>query len=261
MKTIKLSIIALVAIIAVYSCKKDLGATSAASTVTADQAADLAAGSLASNSNGLTTVTDDISLNASGLASVNNGLTIDAAGSNNILKQACGTTLADSTTNQGSADSVTWSYFKKYSRTLNCNTSEKPDNIINRVTFSGNYSGPNVTSADAGTANVTIGHLETDSTTFLVSGEYKRSGSFTSKIGNKASGSKNVDIVVSNLVISKSGRKILSGNATINISVTTPKGTFTYTGTLTFNGNGGAVLVINGNTYTIDLHTGFRIKH
>ncbi len=259
MKTIKLSMIALLLLLGVYACKKD-SSTASTDAVTTDQAADLAAGSLASNSNGLASITDDISSNATAVTAANSGLAIDAAGTSPTVKQECGTTLSDSSTNQGSADSVTWSYFRKYSHTLNCNVSSKPDNIINRLTFSGNYSGPNVTSSDSGTANVTIGDLEPDSTHFLVNGEYKRSGSFTSKIGNKASGSKSVDIVVTNLTLSKPARKITGGTATINISVTVPKGTFTYTGNLVFNGDGSAVLTINGTSYTIDLHTGFRIR-
>ena len=259
MKTFKLSMIALLLLLGVYACKKD-SSTASTDAVTTDQAADLAAGSLASNSNGLASITDDISSNASAVTAANSGLAIDAAGTNPTVKQECGTTLSDSSSNQGSADSVTWSYFRKYSHTLNCNVSSKPDNIINRLTFSGNYSGPNVTSSDSGTANVTIGDLEPDSTHFLVNGEYKRSGSFTSKIGNKVSGSKSVDIVVTNLTLSKPARKITGGTATINISVTVPKGTFTYTGNLVFNGDGSAVLTINGTSYTIDLHTGFRIR-
>jgi len=260
MKTFKLSMIALLLLLGVYACKKD-SSTASTDAVTTDQAADLAAGSLASNSNGLASITDDISSNATAVTAANSGLAIDAAGTNpTTVKQECGTTLSDSSSNQGSADSVTWSYFRKYSHTLNCNVSSKPDNIINRLTFSGNYSGPNVTSSDSGTANVTIGDLEPDSTHFLVNGEYKRSGSFTSKIGNKASGSKSVDIVVTNLTLSKPARKITGGTATINISVTVPKGTFTYTGNLVFNGDGSAVLTINGTSYTIDLHTGFRIR-
>ncbi len=259
MKTFKLSMIAVLLLVGVYACKKD-SSTTASSVVTTDQAADLAAGSLASNSNGLTSVTDDISSNAAGVASVNPALTINAAGTNTPVKQECGTTVSDSSTNQGTADSVTWSYFRKYSHTLNCNVSSKPDNIINRLTFSGNYSGPNVASSDSGTANVTIGDLEPDSTHFLINGEYKRSGAFTSKVGNKATGSKSVDIVVTNLTLSKPGRRITGGTATINISVTVPKGTFTYTGSLVFNSDGTAALTINGNSYTIDLHTGFKVR-
>ncbi len=258
MKTARLSIIALV-LMGALSCKKDASTTTSAA-VTTDQAADIAAGSLAENSNGFTSITDDISSNATGQVAASTGLTINSAGTNTITKQLCGTTVSDSLTNQGSADSVTWSYFRKYTHTLNCNASEKPDNIVNTLAFNGSYSGPNLSSNDSGSANVTIGHLEPDSATFLVNGEYKRSGSFTSKVGNKASGSRSVDIVVTNVTLSKPARKITGGTATINISVTLPKKTYTFTGTITFNGDGSAVLTINGTAYTIDLRTGFRMR-
>ena len=257
MKTVRLLIIALV-LMGALSCKKDASTTNSAA-VSTDQAADIAAGSLAENSNGFASITDDISTNASGQVTASTGLTINSPGTN-VAKQQCGTTVSDSVTNQGSADSVTWSYFRKYTHTLNCNASNLPDNIVNTLAFHGSYSGPNLSSNDSGSADVTIGHLERDSATFLVNGEYKRSGSFTSKVGNKASGSRTVDIVVTNVTLSKPDRKITGGSATINISVTLPKKSYTYTGTITFKGDGTALLTINGASYTINLHTGFRMR-
>ena len=62
MKTIKLSLIILL-MLGAFSCKKDNNA-STSSSVTTDQVADIAAGSLAENSGGLATVTDDIAVNA-----------------------------------------------------------------------------------------------------------------------------------------------------------------------------------------------------
>jgi hypothetical protein len=96
-----------------------------------------------------------------------------------------------------------------------------------------------------------------------VNGEYKRAGSFQSKIGNKASGNSSVDITVTNLTITKSNRKIASGSGTIAITGTGPKGgTFSYTGTIVFNGDETATLTINSNAYTVNLITGYRLlKH
>src|ERR1700756_2758783 len=115
MKTFKLSIVLLL-LLGVFSCKKD---NTSSTTVTSDQAADLAASSLASNSGGVTSMADDISANASVVASVN-GPSINSVGTATV-HQACGTTLTDSTTRSGSDSSVTFNYFKKYTHTLNCN--------------------------------------------------------------------------------------------------------------------------------------------
>jgi hypothetical protein len=254
MKTLRLSLILLL-LIGAFSCKKDGVSTSTA--VTTDQAADIAAGSLAENSGGLATVTDDIAVNAQGLSSVN-GLNVNSQGTSSV-HQACGSTLTDSLTSSLSIDSVTINYFFKYARTLNCNANSLPDNVINAVTYHGSFDGPRLSSSNTGSSTFTIAGFSQTALSFVVNGEYKRTGSFTSKIGNKASGNSNVDIVVTNLTITKTTRKIASGNATIAITGTGPKGVaFSYTGTLVFNGDDTAILTINGTAYNINVVTGYR---
>ncbi len=252
MKTIKLSLIVLL-MLGAFSCKKDNSASTSGS-VTTDQAADIATSSLSENSQGLATVSDDIAVNAQGLSSVSsNGLTVNSIGTH----QACGTTLTDSVTRSVTLDSVSINYFLKYSHTLNCNVNSQPDNMVNVLTFHGSFDGPRLSSSNSGSSNFTIAGLTTTATNFVINGEYKRAGQFQSKVGTKASGNSNVDIVVTNLTLSKPGRNIVSGSATISITGTSPKGTFSYTGTIVFNGGGTALLTINGTAYTINLVHGW----
>lgn len=243
-----------------FSCKKDNSASSS-SSVTSDQAADIAAGSLAENSDGLASVTDDVAVNAQGISSVNSSLTINSTQAPNSVHQECGTTLADSVTRNVTLDSVTVNYDFKYTHTLNCTSSDVPDNVINTLAYKGSFDGPRLSSSNTGTANVTIAGLSPSATNFVVNGEYVRDGSFQSKIGNKASGNSHIDIVGTNITLSKPGRVILSGNATITITGTGPKGnSFSFAGTIVFNGDGTATLTINSAAYTINLVTGFRIR-
>ncbi len=258
MKTIKLSLIILL-ILGAFSCKKDNSASTSGS-VTNDQVADIAAGSLAENSLGLATVTDDIAVNAQGLSSTG-GLTVNSNVATASVQQACGTTLTDSVTRALTLDSVTINYFLKYSHTLNCNASGQPDNLLNVLTYHGNFDGPRLTSTNSGSSTFTIAGLTTTATNFVINGEYKRAGTFQSKVGDKASGNSNVDIVVTNLKLSKPDRKIVSGNATIAVTGTSTKGgSFSYTGTIVFNGDETATLTINGTGYSINLTNGFKIK-
>ena len=256
--TFKLSLVILL-MLGAFSCKKDSN-NSASSSVTTDQVADIAAGSLAENSEGLASVTDDIAVNAQAVSSTSN-LTINSTQAPSSVHQECGTTLTDSVTRSLTIDSVTLDYFFKYTHTLNCNSSSQPDNIANALTYHGDFNGPRLTSTNSGTATVTIAGLTQGATNFVVNGEYKRAGSFQSKVGNKASGNSSVDITVTNLTITKSTRKIASGNGTISITGTGPKGvTFSYTGTIVFNGDGTATLTINSTVYTINLVTGWRVR-
>jgi hypothetical protein len=259
MKTFKLSLILLL-MLGAFSCKKD--STSSTTSVTTDQAADIAASSLAENSGGLTSVTDDIAVNAQGISSVNTGgLTINSTGqSTSSVHQECGTTLTDSVTKALTIDSVTVNYNFKYTHTLNCNNSV-PDNLVNTLTYSGSFNGPRLSSSNTGSATVTIAGLSQSAANFVLNGEYKRSGSFQSKVGNDATGNSNVDIVGTNITLSKPDRKILSGSATISITGTGPRGnSFSFTGTLVFNGDNTATLTINGTVYTINVITGYRLR-
>src|ERR1041385_3610274 len=252
MKNLKLSLIVLL-MLGAFSCKKDNSASSG-SSVTTDQAADIAASSLAENSNGFASVTDDIAVNAQGVSSVNSGLAVNSTQATASVHQECGTTLTDSVTHNVTLDSVTVNYFFKYTHTLNCNSSNVPDNLINTLTYKGSFDGPRLSSTNSGNANVTIAGLTPNAINFVINGEYTRDGSFQSKVGNKASGNSHINIVGTNITVSKLGRKIISGTATINITGTGPKGnTFNYTGTIVFNGDSTATLTLSGGaSYTIN---------
>jgi hypothetical protein len=259
--TFKLSLVMLL-MLGAFSCKKD-SSSSSGDSVTTDQVADIAAGSLAENSEGLASVTDDIAVNAQTISSTSK-ITINSTGglATSSVHQACGTTLTDSVTRSLTIDSVSLNYFFKYSHTLNCNTSDQPDNLANALTFHGSFDGPRLSSTNSGSATVTIAGLTQNASSFVVNGDYKRDGAFQSKVGNKASGNSSVDIAVTNLTITKSNRKITSGNGTISITGTGPKGTtFSYTGVIVFNGDSTATLTINSNIYTINLITGYRLRH
>jgi hypothetical protein len=260
MKNFKLSLIVLL-MLGAFSCKKE-NSGSSGSSVTTDQAADIAAGSLAENSNGFASVTDDIAVNAQGINSTGSNLTLNSTQATASVHQECGTTLTDSVTRNVTLDSTTVNYFFKYSHTLNCNSNSEPDNVIDTITYNGSFDGPRLSSTNSGSAKAKIAGLTSTATNFVVNGEFKRDGSFQSKIGNKASGNSHIDIVGTNIILSKPGRKILSGTATITITGTGPKGnSFSFNGTIVFNGDGTATLTLTGGaSYTINLLTGWRAR-
>jgi len=256
MKTFKTSIVALL-LLAAISCKKDNSTTAVA--VTSDQAADMAASALASNSGGISSMSDDISANAAAVTSTN-GTTINSVGVTSE-KQACGTTLTDSATHSSTNSEVTFNYFVKYSHTLNCNVNNQPDNIINALTYHGDFSNPRISTTATGTANATIAGLTLNATNFVINGEYKRAGTFASKVGNKATGNSNIDIVVTNLTLSKPDRKIVGGSATIAVTGVAGSHSYNFTGTAVFNSDGTVTLTITGGAvYKINMSTGVYTK-
>lgn len=257
MKNFKLSVVLLL-LLGVFACKKSDN-SSAGATVTADEAADIAASSLAENSYGLAAVTDEVAVNAQAVASISNG---SQAVNSTSDHKACGATWVDSLSRSGTNEAVTFSYFFKFSHTLNCNANSQPDNIYNHLDFHGNFDGPRLTSSNTGSSVFTIAGLTPAAENFVINGEYKRKGSFESKVANKNTGQDSVGLVVTNLKLSKPERKIVSGSATITIAgSTSAHGEFSYTGTLVFNGDGTANLTVKEAVYIINLITGEKHKH
>lgn len=242
MKTINLLRVPAVAILlAVSACSKNNNDAAVNSSISTDEAATIMANSMASNSGGIVSVSADVTLNAQVTLNANPG---------------CGGTKTYSFSRQSpQGASVSYSYAFNYTYTLNC-ANNMPDNVTTSATSTGSFDGPSLSSTDAGTSTFTVGGIVSSSTAYNLSGQYKRAGSFTQKTGNMNKGSSNVSITLSNLSIPKVGGTITSGSASFTLSGTTNNGAFNFNGTITFNGNNQASLVINGTTYVVNLLTG-----
>jgi len=210
-----------------------------------------------SNAEAASMVAGSVSLNSNGVASLAGDATLDATNIGNT-PNACGTIKSDSISRQSSAGaSVTYSYNLKYNFTVDCNSASQPDSLSSTLTYSGSFSGPNLSSSNAGSSVFTVNGLLPTATDFVINGEFKRAGSFSSKVDTTNHGNSSIDIVINSLTLLKHSRTIVSGNAAISVTGDVPKkGSFSYTGTLVFNGNGTATLTLNGTVYIIKLDTG-----
>ena len=251
MKKIKLSFLAVLLLGAVACNKSNTtlpGQQSHLTTnVTSDEAADMVANSVSLNSNGVANVADDATLNATTLIKAN---------------ATCGTIKSDTISRQSVVGAATaYSYYLTYNYTVNCNSASQPDSLMSSLIYTGSFNGPNLSSTNSGSSNFSISGLLPTATGFVINGEYKRNGSFKSKIDTTNAGNSNIDIKIAALTLKKPGRFIVSGSATISLTGIVPKkGAFSYTGTLVFNGDGTATLTINGTVYKINLSTGARIR-
>ena len=256
MKALKFTLIVSVALLFAVSCKKDNSAKNNAH-VSTDVAADMAASAVAANSFGFVSMADNIGANAQATSSAS-GQSVNST-LPNAVHQACGTTIVDSSSFSGNTNSVTFDAFYKFSRTLNC-SNNNPDNIVAAVSYHGSFDGPRLSSSASGTASITIGGLSSSATNFTINGSYNRQGSFTSKVGDKTSGSSVININATNVTLTKSPRVITGGSANISISGTVPAGSFSFSGTLVFNGNNQATLTVGTSVYIINLLTGSYTK-
>ena len=89
-----------------------------------------------------------------------------------------------------------------------------------------------------------------------LSGSLNSNGSYQYNTGTKRSGTEVFDYNLTSIIFSPTLGDVVSGSATFNTSGTGPKGVWNYQGTITFQGNHVATVVINGKTYTVNLLTG-----
>ena len=249
MKKVILSLV-VVSLLGVVACQKGYyGGPSInhgpTGSVSSDEAADMVANSLSAGSNGVANIAGDVTNKATSFARTHLG---------------CGTLRADTISRQSpSGSSTTYTYNLQYNYVVICGTDSKPDSLSSSLIYSGSFNSANLSSSNSGSSIFGVSGLDSAAADFVINGEYKSSGSFSSKIDTANHGSNNIDIAIKVLTLKKPSRTIVSGTASIAVSGSVPKrGSFNYTGTLVFNGDGTATLTLNGTVYKINLNTGYR---
>jgi hypothetical protein len=238
-----------VSFIGITACKK-LQVKSDGTPISNEESALMLAGSLASGSNGLVSISNDILLSSQAL--YNNSI-------------GCGVSHVDTVVHQNSPGSAIICNFKqKITSKLNCNANKQADNVSSTITFSGNYNGPKLSASGNGTTIVTVAGLAPGSASHVINGQFKNMGSFKLKADTTRAGTISIDITVKSLVISKATASnqpmITSGTATCAITGNSPKGAFLFEGTIAFPGYNEAILTLGGNSYSINLSSGIVSK-
>jgi len=217
------------------SCKKDAssGSTSTATTVTEQDAADAVTNAIAPTSAGVTAQVSDATVMAASAA------------------YPCGQSF-DSSIIRSSASgaAISWSYTLGWGWKLTCGS---PANFA--ASFNGHsmYDALRMSSSDSSKGSFTVTGLSPADADYTFNTSYERNGSQQSKIGNKNAFTSKITVTSTNIKVDKATREIISGAADVTISGASSSGkSFSFSGTLTFNGGKTAVLQIAGGTsYTI----------
>jgi len=241
MKNVKLTF-AFMLLLGAVACKKNVNnptTTGISGNITTDDAASMVTSSLSPSTNGMAGSVADATLGASVMFSAH---------------VQCGMTRSDTISRQSSSGSpYSYSFHLTYNFMVDC-SNNVPDSLSSNLTWSGSFTGPNWSNSNSGSSIFGVGGLLPTDTAYVVNGEFKRSGSFSSKTDTSKHGNSSVDIVVSNLLVKKHWRTIEGGTATFTIIGDTPKkGSFSFTGTVVFNSDGTATVTINGTVYTVNL--------
>jgi len=252
----KLSFFIIASLLLVTSCKKDDAATDP-SAATSDDAAQIVGETLASNGGGATAAMTG-SLAASGSASVISGLRSAST------SPTSGTHLKDTTitvtTPAGALATV------NFTSTLTLTKATNDSSLTATHTYNGTVDAPLYTAAHSGTGTYTFTNLGTlVGTTFhpdsiwTMNGGYTRTGTHTIKLSNKTM-HHTTNATFTNVLMNRLTRTIKSGTGSFTITGyagTDPtKKTFSYAGTLTFDNNTSATVIIGGKSYLIRLLDG-----
>jgi hypothetical protein len=137
-------------------------------------------------------------------------------------------------------------------RTLSC-SNNVPDKYL--FTMEGNtlYDAPRMSSNDSSSATFEISGLQPNSGAYVFNVSYVREGTQVSKIRLQRSFSSTIRFTATGLSVDKVSQQIISGTANITFEGKGSGGaSVSRSGTLTFNGNRSALLVLqNGGSYDI----------
>jgi hypothetical protein len=218
----------------ISSCNKDAStATPATTTVTEAEAAEAVTDAVVPQSSGLTAQVSDATVMASS-SFYTCGLAYDSAITRSSVAGA----------------STTYSLNLAWNWKLSC---ANPASFAASFKGSSTYTATRMSSSDSSNGSFTITGIEPSNTAYTFNSSYTRQGSQQSKIGNKNSFTSTITVNSSNIQVNKTTQQIVSGTATVSISGASSSGkSFSFNGTITFNGGKTATLVISGGgTYTI----------
>lgn len=148
---------------------------------------------------------------------------------------------------------VALSYGYTYDVSVNCNENQFPISLNIGFDYAGNFDGPELIWTHEGTGDFVVAPQATED--LIYNGTYNRNGSFDLKNFDR-SGSSDVSITLSNVVVSSEDNTILSGSGTFSINVTRSQRSYQAEGTITFNGDDTASLEFNDNTFTFNIING-----
>jgi hypothetical protein len=235
-----LMVLGLVLSIVFISCNKDEIETP---DIEQSEAVEAITNSLSANSNGLTSSIANTAKYASEQSIYSKSSSLN-----------CGQLYNYDYNESNSVTNYSFNYSVQRSAQLNCTSGGVADNFVYQANRTGTYDTPRMSSSDNAVSNWTMTGLNTNSTNAIINGSYQRNGTQVSKVRNKNSFKSTINYTTTNINVDKTSHKIVSGSSTVNFVGTSSTGNqFTYNGTITFNGNDMATLVINGNTYTINL--------
>ncbi len=170
---------------------------------------------------------------------------------------SCSVTFDSTFTRSGSLGSlITYSFQLDYMYKLSCN-GIVPSSLDFQFTSAGTYTGSKVSSQGNSTGDWTMAGFNVAASSYTVNGTVNRTETITEIGGAAKTFSSTLALTANGVSIDKTTKKILGGTMTLTMAGAVTGGkSYNYTGTVTFEGNGAATILIGTTTYTVNLTTG-----
>jgi hypothetical protein len=220
------------------ACKKDENTAIAAATE--EEAVEVVQNTMSSESGGLTEQIETSAAIVAPYSTTRNdicGLVFDTA---IILTNTLGS-------------QITYEYNFGWDWEINCNQWQIPESVTFSYNMNGWYNGPDMSAQDSADQSFQLSGLDLSQDYLTYNGSYQREGLYQSKIGGQRSLTGKIAIETINVKVNKTSYKIESGTANITVFIETSDGrTFSFAGTIIFNGNDIATLAFE-EEYEIEL--------
>jgi hypothetical protein len=169
------------------------------------------------------------------------------------VNSECNTMVQDDYDFDYNGNFVQADYAYTWDFTLTCNAFSVPQSASFNSSGSGSYSTPKLNSDDTMAFSANVTGLQPVASEFIYNGSYQRMGTqeYTSNFVNKYITS-DYNSTISNITVSKSDYQITSGSADFTLTGYSNGTPFSFTGSVTFNGDNTATIIINGNQYIVD---------
>jgi hypothetical protein len=223
------------------SCAKEAVETGDQLTLSDEEALDILSGALVLGSEGITAD----AMEAAYIA--------DGAVEKNLEILECGET-ADSLFTRTYNDLHLSAYYSNYlTWGLSCTEFGLPSSLSFTREMDGSYETARLLSTDEAASEWTISQLLTGPN-YILNGSYVRTGQQGSKVREMRTFTSTVSISVDKLNVDKGKQRITSGLATFQLTGNiNDESAFSFTGDIVFLGDGSATVIINGNSYAVDL--------
>ncbi len=170
------------------------------------------------------------------------------------LKDYCGSTYADGFDYEYAGAKVQAFSQVAWNVDLTCNALNVPESSVIEIQSDLNFNTPRISSEGSSSFKGNLTGLELSSPAITWNGTYTRSGSQELSFRQLNSGTSNISLTLTDVVIDKLGQSTRSGSGAYGFTVTMNGTTQTYEGTISFNGDKTATIVVNGEEFIIDLN-------